>query len=205
MYLVTVINIHLFVTVVNVMAEWLVVSCNTHLHLGDPSSPKRSLFSLAAQLYPQLHLISIHRALMDIWANQCALSLLSSTIGPYAQPLNLKGGQLSGLMLLQAPCHTIEPSLWASTAKICVAYSLHTSNLGLVVAVVSLYAFSHRNGTFHLDTLTTTLFYSYGEMCTQEVISNFCCKRNEPTGWFKWHRLVFRDRTCSSDRLRMIS
>lgn len=66
MYLVAVINIRLFVTVVNMMAEWLVTSCNARLHLSDPSSPKGSSFSLAAQLYAEIRLISIHRAVMDM-------------------------------------------------------------------------------------------------------------------------------------------
>lgn len=99
-HVVAVINTPLFVTVVNVMAEWLVLSCNT------PPPPLSDLrFHEPLQLSSVLSCVSLaFTELRWIYGLINAHSPgLSSSIGPYAQPLNLKGGQLSGPYVAACP------------------------------------------------------------------------------------------------------
>lgn len=157
MYLVAVINIRFFVAAANVRAEWLVVSCNTHLHLGDPSSPKRFLFSLAARLYPDFFSL----AFTELWwiyglINACS-PRLSFTSGPYAQPLNLKGGQLSGPYVPACPTS----QYWVKPGSIVpIVWCAPTSHLVLHVFLFRI-IFQHI-GTKRLVSIQIVRFFNLG-------------------------------------------
>lgn len=98
------INTPLFVTVANVMAEWLVPSCNTHLHLADPLLPWTLLVFMSGC---SSALPSVSLAFTELWWIYGLINgrspRLSSSIGPYVQPLNLKGGHLSGPYVAACP------------------------------------------------------------------------------------------------------